>query len=245
MRHRQAFTLVELLVVIGIIALLISILLPALQKARAQAVMVSEQSALRQTGLAISMYSLDNRGRLPGGSDGYAWENYTVRNRLCGGGYLGNSSTGGDGALTAKVWGCPFTREQWYSDCASWWWVCGWAISVNNQGGGIDREGKTFICRTNATKFTWDGPPGPFKNSPDAYDLQMSGRGWWPDEATECQSANIVIITDSAGDWWGPANHGYKDLATLRPNSSNSLFLDGHAEFRDASSLKQHYGRWY
>lgn len=65
MRKRGAFTLVELLVVIGIIAVLISILLPALNKARGQANKAKCLAGLRSLGQALSIYAAENKDRAP------------------------------------------------------------------------------------------------------------------------------------------------------------------------------------
>jgi prepilin-type N-terminal cleavage/methylation domain-containing protein len=62
---RRAFTLGELLVVIAIIALLIAVLLPALSRARAQAMVTQCLSNLHQIGIAQGMYVNDNHGQFP------------------------------------------------------------------------------------------------------------------------------------------------------------------------------------
>jgi prepilin-type N-terminal cleavage/methylation domain-containing protein/prepilin-type processing-associated H-X9-DG protein len=65
MCKKKGFTLVELLVVIGIIALLISILLPTLNRARQSANLLWCMSNERQMGIAISMYAQANQGSYP------------------------------------------------------------------------------------------------------------------------------------------------------------------------------------
>src|SRR5437762_6412639 len=65
MPRRRAFTLVELLVVIGIIAILVGILLPVLRSARASAQNVQCLSNLRACGQVLHIYAEQNNGYFP------------------------------------------------------------------------------------------------------------------------------------------------------------------------------------
>src|SRR5688572_25160198 len=75
--RRSGFTLIELLVVVGIIAVLVALLLPALNRAREQATTVQCLSNLRQIMLGTQMYAQMNRDFIPPsqwGDSGYYWD---------------------------------------------------------------------------------------------------------------------------------------------------------------------------
>ena len=107
-KSHRAFTLIELLVVISIIALLISILLPALQRAKRQARVLQCMANLKSIGIGMAGYVVENNGLYPGPSSIsvsiiYAeYSNNDPRRALV--------DMANDQAV--EVWFCPFTNTS-------------------------------------------------------------------------------------------------------------------------------------
>ncbi len=166
-KRSEAFTLVELLVVISIIAVLMAILMPSLRRAREQARIVVCQTNLRQIGQAMHMYAPDYNDKFPdkdtlGGFNFRAAPGYKNQNdarglpEKYGLAAILDKTNNLDG--NSKVWRCAAQPHKWMRDLGNTY-----AFST----AGMLEKTKTFqMKRYGTTWLVWDnwiykpGTPG-------------------------------------------------------------------------------------
>jgi prepilin-type N-terminal cleavage/methylation domain-containing protein len=159
MHKRQAFTLIELLVVIAIIALLMAILMPALQRVKKQARTVYCLNSLRQIGLAVHGYALDNDDFIPRAMD------HRVKWILALIPYLGNEYKQIQDYREVKVFQCPsfprngvgrygnHNKDQTVDYVVNAWNMTDPGLTSSNQGNQMDEPTKLHSVKSPARRI--------------------------------------------------------------------------------------------
>ena len=221
--HSHGFTLVELLVVIGIIAVLIGVLLPALAKARRNSNDVYCRSNLKQIGNATRMYANDNADHYP---DGYTLGGAWVR-------VLPGMVAPGDpnavpevyglpalyselGYLKAlNVWKCPTARQE----VQEWGNTYIWSLL-----GGASIQSVTSPSRTNTARWTSLQRGRPERNETYWVYDNFTNLPWTSGSRRTTGSPALFPPNEQVY----PHHYSAKELAGRRQGSINCLFIDGH-----------------
>ena len=212
---RNAFTLVEVLVVIGIIAVLIAILLPALSKARDQARRVECSARWRQLAAAVHIYADDNRGKVPPGNrDNNNEEHCIWLSRNAFDIFVGTMDV-------RKMLSCPYLQDTQPNYPTN---NIGWVIGYDYLGGHV----KLRIAAAN----DWLSP------------LQISERGspaifcdmndWSPTDGW------TAIGHRKSGQGGFYLNTGGASAQAHGSAGGNVAYLDGSVVWRRIDEMKEH-----
>ena len=234
------FTLVELLVVIGIIAILVSILLPSLNAARESAKRTQCANNLRTFGQQVMLYANQNRGKVPqhhGGAN-WLWDiSYDTRDWFVEVGrvpqemfYCPSYTHDQQGMWTFS--GGPGGRENFM--IAGYYWL-------GKRPGYKGAGGKGFTPNTMTNM--------PFRHpDEDKWVEKITDRTAKNAPADLVMMSDIVISRTDSRDWrdnnfitvFGGfyAGHGTTHRIRDRPVGGNILFLDGHVVWRDFGHMK-------
>jgi len=218
--HRfGSFTLIELLVVIAIIAILASMLLPALNKARGYAKQISCTNKLKQLGLGTGQYMSDYKffpawlGVVNGSFPGNLWDYQLAP-------YVGYKFTDNGTA----IFDCPSaaatiaTAPNYVSNRNRWrgYWVNGY-IYANQSNYGMTMVDKIKI----PSKYGWITEMGAVGDSSIEYYTNFNWSG--------SPSDNTYSITS------GPTSNTSKYMGWRHGDKVNVLFVDGHVDARKRS----------
>ncbi len=218
---RYAFTLIELLVVVAIIAVLMAILLPALNGARERAKEVACLSNLRQIGVGIRIYADENNGYMPTFFVADSQAESTSDNTKYG--WFCNLLTTQLGE-SPKIWNCPSEpTSRWLrlTNNASKPWTCDSKYAV----GSYAYNGK----------FASKGPPQ------TSYKLLRLMAESTP------HARDQIVLTEGRGIFYYDATmttlpqYAYLDARVHNRSRNCALILDGRAEAAGTSSIVRYY----
>ena len=208
-RKQEAFTLIEMLVVIGTIAVLAAVLFPVFASVRERARQTSCASNLRQIGLAMSVYSQDYDDFYPYGADPLDktpdfWSlDPQAQSNVQTMPYLHDILT--PYLHAPAVWRCPSDTG---SDVLS-----EWGDPVTDQATLLHARPSMYAIFGTSYKY----------NTIFAFDHETFGADAY--DATEIGPSEIAILTDMSGRW-----HRKGDEVDVSQYSYMSLFADGHVK---------------